>query len=252
METNTSYPYLFQQLLAATQEYYIGEGNPHARILVLTAQPLVPWDAERVCNNRSAWLSGSMPTEFPGPLLIQEQGHSSRLLLHLQKLGQRIFVSDNSFLQTCFCTALGCPLKQGNTSSTMDAWLESVHQRCGAGNRFLSHPYFQQFPIVLLVAGDAVSELRSATFNPFELFGFQDVLQYWICRSCGHVHSQGRLLHVCPQCRGKWDRLLVYEQQDPPKLLLHTRHFSSVQTDRYLDLIADRVKGFMRQQGPSF
>lgn len=253
----------FTRLLENTSEEYIGVGNPDAKILIIANEPGIDkdnkeqYDNEVACNHEmwNAVDKGDFPAKaeynprFPyrGQLytIYSEKvrrggGGTSRTWYNYQKLidclrgierGKRTPLDFHDF---CFSTDLSniCAKKSGKIDEDPKLCEErekSIVRRAGSDNNFFSEDFFQHFPIVIVASGHYIKKFKHI-FNPKDLFGFEDY------RSHDVEDDKGKKIGWINihECGG-----------ESPKLLLHTKHFSSSISDKYIAAIANEIITFV-------
>lgn len=255
----------FARLLKNTSEEYIGVGNPDAKILIIANEPGIADEEQsnkEVACNRKMWQAvdkGDFPAKdnaeynprfpFRGQLYTvyskkngRGEGGTSRTWYNYQKLidclrgverGKRIPLDFHDF---CFSTDFSsvCAKKSGEIDRNPKLCKkreESIACRAGSGNNFFSENFFQHFPIVIVASGHYIKQFKHI-FNPKDLFGFEDYR-----------------LHDVEDDKGKkigW--INIHEcGGESPKLLLHTKHFSSSISDKYIAEIAKEIITFVRK-----
>lgn len=254
----------FQQLLGETQEKYIGVGNPNAKILIISNEPginpenRVQHETE-VEHNKLHWLNfdgnvepivncitgeivnydnysprfpykGQRYAIFSNKSTLRGKGGTSRTWYFYQTLLDKLRGYNRQscelldFHDYCFTTDLSSAC--ASTSNETDPYerKKSIKDRAGKDNIFFSHDFFQQFPIVIVATKDYVERFKHI-FNPKDLFGF-DTYKTDICES-GWINIHKR-------------------EGESPKLLLHTKHFSTVSND-YLMRMTQIINDFIER-----
>jgi hypothetical protein len=255
----------FARLLENTSEEHIGVGNPDAKILIIANEPGIDKDNKEqsnkeVARNRKMWQavdSGDFQTKysvedhprFPykgqlytvySPENGRGEGGTSRTWYNYQKLidclrgverGKRTPLDFHDF---CFSTDFSsvCAKKSGEIDKYQELCEErekSIVRRAGSDNNFFSEDFFQQFPIVIVASGHYIKQFKHI-FNPKDLFGFEDY------RSHDVEDAKGKKIGWINihECGG-----------ESPKLLLHTKHFSSSISDKYIAAIANEIITFV-------
>ena len=253
----------FTRLLENTSEEYIGVGNPDAKILIIANEPGIADEEQsykEVACNRKMWQAvdswdfqtkysvednpcfpykGQLYTVY-SPENGRGEGGTSRTWYYYQKLIDRLRGIERGkrtpldFHDFCFSTDFSsvCAKKSGEIDEDPKLCEErekSIVRRAGSGNNFFSEDFFQHFPIVIVASGHYIKKFKHI-FNPKDLFGFEDY------RSHDVEDDKGKKIGWINihECGG-----------ESPKLLLHTKHFSSSISDKYIAAIANEIITFV-------
>ena len=284
MEFYHLYPSEFQDLLQRDygSESYIGQGNPASKILIIGKECAGIEQSYEYVNNAKIWKTVSPENienwfdakwnwekyhprqPFKGQLMLRDNKISiiekNNRGTSVTWMAYQIFVNlllredlqvqprqQLNFYEHCFLTELSSNCMP--TSKKNETTKESIKQRLSA-NGILSHPFFKQFPIVIL-----------DVYRYIDWYKEIPIIQNL---SCGSMNYKGIIVSQAEYDEKNKDRLPLYrvnndfnkgefinvhESTDGKHILLHTNHLVDnfhPRSEMYMKEIAVLVRPYLK------
>lgn len=284
MEFYHLYPSEFQDLLRRNygSESYIGQGNPASKILIIGKECAGIEQSYEFVNNAKIWKTVSPENienwfdakwnwekyhprqPFKGQLMLRDNKISiieknnrgtSVTWMAYQNFVNLLLCEDLqvqprqqlNFYEHCFLTELSSNCMP--TSKKNETTKESIKQRLSA-NGILSHPFFKQFPIVILDVYRYIDWYKEIPIIPN--------------LSCGSMNYKGIIVSQAEYDEKNKDRLPLYrvnndfkkgefinvhESTDGKHILLHTNHLVDnfhPRSEMYMKEIANLVRPYLK------
>jgi hypothetical protein len=213
----------------ATNDTYIGTGNPNAKILIVGREGATDSIPEGEVSLARKWLSKTQNNEavnFKEYYNNLSEGHTWN---KYQKLYNYIFEKEKrernhfDFKEGFFTTEMNI----NRAKRTQGVSTEGMEER---KKTFFCHKFIQQFPVVVLACGDYIKNNNNVR-EIDEIFG---------------VTFRNEV--IAKQTEKKKYSFWIHRNADESKLVIHTRQLSSDVPDELLIKIADSISEFFQSE----
>ena len=251
------YPKDFLDLTRSTEERLIGWGNPNAKILIIACEPSIPetkvtqieheirknkilWQRNtKESVQMDEWLHSFDPNKNPCKDLVDipnynpfypyygqknisspQNGGTSKSWCYYQKIVEGILEYPKQpiidFFKYCFVTDLSAENAINQNQTDKNKTKLSIKNRI---NELFPHPFFQNFPIIIMSCGNYVKDYG---IRPDKLFNIPFI-------DDGKERNKNK----------EWLNY-HYLNGSNPKLLLHTKHLTArgLKVNDYIEAIA--------------